>query len=58
MIPDGVEFTDSNDYNPEVETECGCCGGTGQELLDPGHVSLAFVPSAPSELPEPNRSAE
>ena len=35
MIPDGVEFTTSNDHNPEVETECGRCGGTGHELLDP-----------------------
>ena len=35
IIPDGVEFTDANDHNPEVETECGRCGGLGHELLDP-----------------------
>ncbi len=35
LIPDGVEFNDANDHNPEVETDCSRCGGEGHELLDP-----------------------
>jgi hypothetical protein len=34
-IPDGVGFTDAIAHNPQVETHCGRCFGTGHELLAP-----------------------
>jgi hypothetical protein len=52
LIPDGVDFSEANNHNPEVETECGRCSGSGRELASAkdacsqcqgtGHVTRSF----------------